>query len=58
MPTPIERLGIWLATNAGLPDNCTQADVDEAIDRLGSSRVGVDIEALFGLADWTETHPS
>lgn len=44
---PLERLGLWLATNAGLSDEPTHDEVDATIDKLGATIIGVAIEDLF-----------
>jgi hypothetical protein len=37
--TPIQRLGLWLAINAGLGTTPTHEDVTALIDALGNSSV-------------------
>jgi hypothetical protein len=55
-PTPLQRLGIWLSTNAKLADNFTDVDVDRVIARLNACGIGEDIEGLnFTAPDTTET---
>jgi hypothetical protein len=45
-PTPLQRLGIWLATNANLDDNFSDADATLVIERLNACGIGEDIEQL------------
>lgn len=46
-PTPLQRLGIWLATNAKLANDFTGADAARVIARLDACGIGEDIEALI-----------
>lgn len=38
--SPLERLGRWVATNAGLPDTLDHDDAEQLIAALGASTVG------------------
>lgn len=36
---PQERIGLWVLTNLGLPDEISSADAGTVIERLGNSSI-------------------
>jgi hypothetical protein len=56
IPTPLQRLDLWLATNAKLPTNFSDADIGRVIERLNTCGIGEDIKCLdFTAIDANET---